>query len=90
VIIASLLSTLIWAMELGFWTACQTKSNDAVPDLCPVIFKNGKDILFTLEPTLGPAKAAVYLAAVSIVLYVSPFLHIFPRSPVGEILTHKT
>jgi hypothetical protein len=70
VIIASLFSALIWAMELGFWTACQTKSNDAVPGLCPVIFKNGKDSLFTLDPTLAPAWAAVYLAAGLVVLYV--------------------
>jgi hypothetical protein len=83
VIIASLFSALIWSMELGFWTACQTKSNDAVPRLCPVIFKNGKDSLFTLDPTLVPARVAVYLAAVLIVLYVhsvipyelSPNLH---------------
>lgn len=70
VVIASLFSALVWAMELGFWTACQTKSNDAVPDLCPVIFKNGKDTLFTLDHTLTPAQVAVYLAAVLIVLYV--------------------
>ncbi|KAM0694037.1 hypothetical protein Q7P36_006163 [Cladosporium allicinum] len=69
VIIASIFSALIWAMEIGFWTACQTKSNDAVPDLCPVIFKNGKDSLFTLDRTLAPARAAVYLAAVLVVLY---------------------
>ena len=69
-IIASLISASIWAMELGFWTACQTKRNDAVPDLCPVIFKNGKGSLFTLDPTLVAAHAAVYLAAVLIVLYV--------------------
>jgi hypothetical protein len=70
VIIASLFSASIWAMELGFWTACQTKSNDAVPDFCPVIFKNGKDSLFTLDPTLATAWAAVYLAAGLVVLYV--------------------
>ena len=69
-IIASLISALIWAMELVCWTVCQTKSNDAVPGLCPVIFKNGKDSLFTLDPTLVAAKAAAYLAAVLIVLYV--------------------
>jgi hypothetical protein len=57
-------------MELGFWTACQTKSNDVVPDLCPVIFKNGKDSLFTLDRTLAPAWAAVWLAGGLVVLYV--------------------
>jgi hypothetical protein len=68
VIIASILSALVWALEIGFWTSCQTKSNEAVPNLCPVIFKNGKDSLFTLSPTLAPASAAVYLAGVLIAL----------------------
>ena len=70
VVIASILSTFVWAMELGFWTACQTNSTDEVPDMCPVIFKNGKDELFTISG-LNLAQNAVYLAAVLIALYVT-------------------
>jgi hypothetical protein len=67
VVVASFLSTFVWALELGFWTVCHTNSGDAVPDLCPVIFKHGKDELFTVSG-LGLAQVAVYMAAVLIVL----------------------
>lgn len=67
VLVASILSVLVWALELGFWTACHTKSGDAVPNLCPVIFQHGKDELFKVSG-LDFAKASVYLAAVLIVL----------------------
>lgn len=67
VVVASTLAILIWALELGFWTACHTKSGDAVPDLCPVIFQNGKDELFKVSG-LDFAHAAVYTAAALIVL----------------------
>lgn len=89
VINASLFSALVWAMELGFWTACQSKSNDAVPDLCPVIFKNGKDSLFALDPTLAPAQAAVYLAGVLIVLYVH-YSYSFTHAPFPDVPTRCT
>lgn len=67
VVVASILFIFVWALELGFWTACHTKSGDAVPDLCPVIFQHGKDELFKVSG-LDFAKASVYLAAVLIVL----------------------
>jgi len=67
VVVASILAIFVWALELGFWTACHTNSGDAVPDLCPVIFQDGKDELFKVSG-LGLAQAAVYLAAVLIVL----------------------
>lgn len=67
VIVASILFIFVWALEIGFWTACHTSSGDAVPDLCPVIFQHGKDELFKVSG-LGFAQAAVYLAAVLIVL----------------------
>jgi hypothetical protein len=67
VVVASIFSMFIWALELGFWTACHTNSGDAVPDLCPVIFKHGKDELYTVSG-LGLAQAAVYIAAVLIAL----------------------
>lgn len=62
VIVGSIFSTFVWALELGFWTVCHTNSGDAVPDMCPVIFKRGKETLFTVSG-LGPAQAAVYMAA---------------------------
>jgi hypothetical protein len=65
--VASILAIFVWALEIGFWTACHTKSGHSVPDLCPVIFQHGKDELFTISG-LELAEAAVYLAAVSIVL----------------------
>lgn len=67
VVVASVLSMFVWALELGFWTACHTHSGDDVPDLCPVIFKQGKDELFTISG-LNLAQTAVYLAAVLIAL----------------------
>jgi hypothetical protein len=67
VVVFSILFILVWALEIGFWTACHTKSGDAVPDLCPVIFQHGKDELFKVSG-LEFAQAAVYLAAVLIVL----------------------
>lgn len=72
VIVASIFSMFVWALELGFWTVCHTNSGDAVPDMCPVIFKRGKDEYFTISG-LGPAQAAVYMAAALIGLYVSFF-----------------
>lgn len=71
VVIASIFSMFVWALELGFWTVCHNKSTNEVPDLCPVIFKNGKDELFTVSG-LGLAQTAVYMAAVLIALYVLP------------------
>lgn len=70
VVIASIFSMFVWALELGFWTVCHTNSASAVPDLCPVIFKNGKDELFTISG-LDLAQAMVYMAAVLIGLYAS-------------------
>ena len=70
VVVASILFIFVWALELGFWTTCNTSSGDAVPDLCPVIFQNGKDELFQISG-LELAEAAVYLAAVMIVLQVT-------------------
>ena len=67
VVVASILSIFVWALELGFWSACQTNSGDAVPDMCPVIFKHGKDKLFKVSG-LNLAQAAVYMAAALIVL----------------------
>jgi len=67
VVVASILAIFVWALELGFWTTCSTSSDDAVPDLCPAIFQNGKDELFKISG-LDLAEAAVYLAAVLIVL----------------------
>ena len=67
VVVASTLAILVWALELGFWTACHTKSGSAIPDLCPVIFQNGKDELFKVSG-LELAQAAVYMAAASIML----------------------
>jgi hypothetical protein len=67
VVVFSILFILVWALEIGFWTACHTKSGDAVPDLCPVIFQHGKDELFKVSG-LEFAQAAVYLAAVLIEL----------------------
>lgn len=67
VVVASVLFIFVWALEIGFWTACHTSSGDAVPGLCPVIFHNGKDELFKVSG-LEYAQAAVYLAAVLIVL----------------------
>lgn len=70
VIVASILSMAVWALELGFWTVCHYNSGDAVPDMCPVIFKRGKDEFFTISG-LGIAQAAVYMAAALIGLCVS-------------------
>lgn len=70
VIVASILSMAVWALELGFWTVCHNNSGDAVPDMCPVIFKRGKDEFFTISG-LDIAQAAVYMAAALIGLYVS-------------------
>jgi hypothetical protein len=67
VVIASILSVFVWALELGLWTACHTNSGDSVPDLCPVIFQHGKDELFKVSG-LEFAQAAVYVAAVLIAL----------------------
>lgn len=67
VVVASIFATFVWALELGFWTACHTKSGDEVPGLCPVIFKHGKDELFTISG-LNLAQAATYIAAVLIAL----------------------
>jgi hypothetical protein len=67
VVVASVLSICVWALELGFWTACHTSSGNAVLDLCPVIFKHGKDELFTLSG-LSFAQTAVYMAAILIPL----------------------
>lgn len=67
VVVASIFSMFVWALEIGFWAACQTDSGDAVPDLCPIIFKHGKDEMFTISG-LSLAHAAVYMAAVLIVL----------------------
>ena len=67
VVVASILAIFVWALEIGFWTACHTKSGDAVSDLCPVIFQHGKDDLFKISG-LDFAEASVYLAAVLIVL----------------------
>lgn len=67
VVIASILAVFVWALEIGFWTACYAKSGDAVPDLCPVVFQHGKDELFKVSG-LDFARASVYLAAVLIVL----------------------
>lgn len=65
------------------------ESNNAVPRLCPVIFKNGKDSFFTLDPTLGPAKVAVYLAAVLVVLCVLPCLHVLPLASAFQVLMRR-
>jgi hypothetical protein len=67
VVVASILFILVWALEVGFWTACHTNSGNTVPGLCPVIFQHGKDELFEVS-NLEFAQAAVYLAAVLIVL----------------------
>lgn len=67
VVVASMFAMFVWALELGFWTACHTKSGDDVPNLCPVIFKQGKDELFTISG-LDIAKVMVYMAAVLIAL----------------------
>jgi hypothetical protein len=67
VVVVSIFSMFIWALELGFWTVCHTNSGDAVPGLCPVIFKHGKDDLYKVSG-LGLAQAAVYIAAVLIAL----------------------
>jgi hypothetical protein len=50
-----------------FWTACHTNSGNAVPDLCPVIFKHGKAEMLTVSG-LGFAQTAVYMAAVLVAL----------------------
>jgi hypothetical protein len=76
VVVASIFSIFVWALELGCWTVCHTNSGDAVPSLCPVIFKHGKDELFTISG-LGLAQAAVYMTAVLIALYVD---HIYPHN----------
>lgn len=67
VVVASILAIFVWALELGFWTACHTNSGDAVPNLCPVIFQNGKNKLFKVSG-LDFAQTAVYMAAVLIIL----------------------
>lgn len=67
VVLASPFSVLIWTLELTFWTVCRNTSGVTVPDLCPVIFKNGKDELFTLSD-LGVAQASAYIAAAIIAL----------------------
>lgn len=72
VVIASIFSMFVWALELGFWAVCHNNSTTDVPDMCPVIFKNGKDELFTISG-LDIAQSAVYMAAVLIGLYVLPF-----------------
>jgi hypothetical protein len=67
VVVASILSMSVWTLELGLWTTCHINSGDDVPNLCPVIFQHGKDELFTISG-LNLAQAAVYLAALLIVL----------------------
>ena len=67
VVVASIFAIFVWALEVGFWTTCNTSSGDAVPNLCPVIFQHGKDELFKVFG-LDFAQAAVYLAAELIVL----------------------
>lgn len=67
VVVASIFAMFVWALELGFWTACHTKSGDDVPNLCPVIFKQGKEELFAISG-LDIAQNAVYMAAVLIAL----------------------
>ena len=67
VVYGSAICILVWALEIGLWTACGMTIGDNVPGFCPMDFKEGKGVLFELSGLDG-AKGATAGAAVLIVL----------------------
>jgi len=62
VLYGSLIWMLVWSLEVTFWTVCGVNTERSVPDLCPVVFREGKGVLFTLS-SLGIAEGATAGAA---------------------------